>query len=33
MSGNILARTIGVLVAGLSLIGNFFFIPVYPSGR
>jgi hypothetical protein len=30
MSGNILARTIGVLVAGLSLIGNFFFIPVYP---
>jgi hypothetical protein len=30
MSGNILARTIGVVVAGLSLIGNFFFIPVYP---
>lgn len=30
MTGNILARTVGVIVAGLSLIGNFFFIPVYP---
>jgi len=30
LSGNILARTIGVVVAGLNLIGNFFFIPVYP---
>ena len=29
-SGNILARTIGVLVASLSLIANFFFIPAYP---
>lgn len=30
LSGNILARTIGVIVAGVSMIGNFFFIPVYP---
>lgn len=30
LSGNILARTIGVIVAGLSMIANFFFIPVYP---
>jgi hypothetical protein len=30
LSGNILARTIGVVVAGVSLIGNFLFIPVYP---
>jgi hypothetical protein len=29
-SGNILARTVGVVVAGISLIANFFFIPVYP---
>ena len=29
-SGNILARTVGVIVASLSLIANFFFIPVYP---
>ncbi len=29
-SGNILARTIGVIVAGLSLLANFFFIPAYP---
>lgn len=29
-SGNILARTIGVIVAGISMIVNFFFIPVYP---
>jgi hypothetical protein len=29
-SGNILARTVGVLLAALSLITNFFFIPVYP---
>jgi hypothetical protein len=29
-SGNILARTIGVIVASVSLIANFFFIPVYP---
>jgi hypothetical protein len=29
-SGNILARTVGVIVAGISLIANFFFIPVYP---
>jgi len=29
LSGNILARTIGVLVAAGSLVGNFFFIPVH----
>ena len=29
-SGNILARTVGVIVASLSLIANFFFIPAYP---
>ncbi len=30
LSGNVLARTIGVIVAGLSMVANFFFIPVYP---
>jgi hypothetical protein len=30
LSGNVLARTVGVIVAGGSLIGNFLFIPVYP---
>ena len=29
-SGNFLARTVGVIVAALSLISNFFFIPAYP---
>jgi hypothetical protein len=29
-SGNILARTVGVIVASVSLLVNFFFIPVYP---
>jgi len=29
-SGNILARIVGVIVAGVSLVVNFFFIPVYP---
>jgi hypothetical protein len=29
-SGNILARIVGVIVASISLIVNFFFIPVYP---
>jgi hypothetical protein len=29
-SGNILARIVGVVVASISLIVNFFFIPVYP---
>jgi hypothetical protein len=29
-SGNILARTVGVIVASISLMVNFFFIPVYP---
>ena len=30
LSGNILARTIAVLLAGASLIANFLFIPAYP---
>ena len=29
-SGNILARIVGVIVAGVSLLVNFLFIPVYP---
>jgi hypothetical protein len=29
-SGNILARSVGVVVAALSLISNFLFIPAYP---
>jgi hypothetical protein len=29
-SGNILARTVGVIVASLSLIANFLFLPAYP---
>jgi uncharacterized membrane protein len=29
-TGNILARTVGVLLAGLSLIVNFMFLPAYP---
>ena len=29
-SGSFLARTVAVIVAAISLIGNFFFIPVYP---
>jgi hypothetical protein len=29
-SGNILARTVGVIAATISLIANFFFIPAYP---
>jgi hypothetical protein len=29
-SGNILARTVAVIVASISLVVNFFFIPVYP---
>ncbi len=32
-SGNIAARTVGVIVASISLIVNFFFIPVTRSGR
>jgi uncharacterized membrane protein len=30
LNGNVLARTVGVVLAGLSLIANFLFIPVYP---
>jgi hypothetical protein len=29
-SGNILARVVAVIVAAISLLANFFFIPVYP---
>jgi hypothetical protein len=29
-TGNVLARTVGVILAGLSMVANFFFIPVYP---
>ena len=29
-SGNVLARAVGVIVAAISLVANFFFIPVYP---
>ena len=29
-TGNMLARIVGVIVASLSLIANFFFIPAYP---
>ncbi|HET6954628.1 MAG TPA: hypothetical protein VFI47_29965 [Acidimicrobiales bacterium] len=29
-TGNILARTVGVILAGLSMLANFFFIPAYP---
>ena len=30
MTGNVLARTVGVFVAALSMIANFAFIPYYP---
>jgi len=29
-SGNILARTVAVIVAGIAIIANFLFIPAYP---
>lgn len=29
-TGNVLARTVGVLIASLSLVANFFFVPAYP---
>ena len=29
-TGNVLARTVGVLVASVSLIANFLWLPVYP---
>ena len=29
-TGNVLARAVGVIVAGVSLVLNFFFIPAYP---
>src|SRR6478752_7636449 len=30
LSGNVLARTVGVVVAAVSAIANFAFIPIYP---
>jgi len=30
LSGNLFARTIGVIVAAANLVGNFFVIPLYP---
>jgi hypothetical protein len=30
LSGNVLARTIAVLIAGLAIIGNFLWLPAYP---
>ena len=30
LSGKVFARTIGVIIAGISLIANFLIIPVYP---
>ena len=30
MSGNVLGRTVGVLVAAISMVANFAFIPWYP---
>ena len=32
MTGNVVARSVGVLVASLSMIANFAFIPWYPLG-
>ncbi|RPI11637.1 MAG: hypothetical protein EHM63_01430 [Actinobacteria bacterium] len=29
-SGNVLARTVGVIAVGISLMSNFFFLPAYP---
>lgn len=29
-SGNVLARAVGVIIASVSLIANFFFVPAYP---
>lgn len=29
-SGNVVARIVGVILASLSILANFFFIPVYP---
>ena len=30
LSGNVLARTVGVIAVSLNLVVNFFFVPVYP---
>jgi hypothetical protein len=29
-TGNVVARTVGVILAGLSMLANFFVIPLYP---
>jgi hypothetical protein len=29
-TGNIVARSVGILLAGLSALGNFFWLPYYP---
>jgi hypothetical protein len=31
-TGNVLARAVAVILAGLSMLANFLFIPVYRSG-
>lgn len=30
LSGNVLARTIAVFIAGLAIVGNFLWLPAYP---
>jgi hypothetical protein len=30
LTGNVLARMVGVIVASISLIANFLFLPAYP---
>jgi hypothetical protein len=30
LTGNLLARTVGVILAGISLVTNFLYMPVYP---
>jgi len=30
LSGNVVARTVGVALVGVSMLSNFFFVPVYP---
>ena len=30
LTGNVLARTVGVIVAAISIVANFFVIPIYP---
>ena len=30
LTGNVLARTVGVIAVSLNMMVNFFFVPVYP---